>query len=946
MSQSSRHRAPENADKPQAASGLCDLAGRLASEAMAPPDLSRLFAASQSLVAPGSPSRDFAKLNFAIPDRAKSRSLGSKQAKAAVDRLRFGASDVSGPRPISGRQSVSGPKPISSAPDWTPQARPMADIVLPVLAGGEKAPSKLTRFLLIWSILVLGALIFSFSEADAQLAKGGTPAPDWATAAFEAAEAQSPPNADRVRMSLTDTDPRVEVEADQILNDENSGSLLLIGHVRLTRADEVITGDRAFWHEPTRAAEISGNVTLTTADFTATAARAAVNMDLRLAKIYDGQAFFPARHYYVEGDVIERQGPETLYINEAVFTTCDGDDPAWSIKATNFLVNKDGVATASGVRFDTSVMPLFYLPYFMVPIKNERQTGFLIPSLGNSSRDGFFLATPFFLELAEDYDLTILPFFRAHRGLSMTLEARYNLASGSGIWLATYMRDKQDNFFEFQNPGGGGRNVKDLYWLRAQNTWQVNEWDINLDLDIVSDPLLLYAFRNDLDGFHYSQQTFAQHFGRSVNEELDPTRLSTLFVQRAEPDTYYRAALTYTDNLYRYNNIDTLQNLPRLQFNLVSRPLRFGPLANLNGNWPRFSLAAQYDYFTRKSDDLSAVTETGHRLRVAPSLFYDQPIGSAFNLKIDAGAELTAYLPAGLRPAENGRERHTGFEREVTGNLDIELSTALQRIYDFGPGDAVATLHQITPLIRLEIVEAPGQETLPFFDNFDRRLNRRTFRYGLKNTLTTKIPVYGPDGALIRNDYRELLKLGVYSSYEFASNLDWAERDWARYYTTGYFDRGVGPLELEIETSIQPGVTARMISSLDGRTGHFTRHEISMNLASARGDSLSMIYDYDKPTLRQGPAGTSENISQIRGDAVLNLNSQWSTSFSTRYDFLRDNQLETYVALKYAAQCYGVSVVYSDTNSDRRVGLVFDLLGLGSFGTPTTSLSSSAPAND
>jgi LPS-assembly protein len=794
-------------------------------------------------------------------------------------------------------------------------------------------------------LAVLSFSLFSGAPAEAQEALGGTPPPDWAAAAFEAAEAQGPVNVDRVRIHLTDAEPRIEAEADQMLIDEASGSLLLIGNVRLTRADEVITGDRAYWHEPTRAAEISGNVSLTTSDFTATAKRAAVNMDLRLAKIYDGQAFFPARHYYVEGEVLERQGPNSLYISEAVFTTCDGDDPSWSIRATNFLVNSDGVATASGVTFDTSFMPLMYLPYFAVPIKNDRQTGFLIPSLGSSSRDGFYAATPFFWALGEDYDLTFVPYYRSRRGLAMTIEGRYNFSSGSGIWIATYLRDQQDNYFEYQNPAGGGRNQRDLYWLRAQNTWQWNDWDINLDLDLVSDPLLLYSFRDDLDGFIYSQELFARHFGRSVNEELDPNRLSTLFAQKAGPDTYYRASLSYTDNLYHEDNIDTLQNLHRLQFDLVSRPLKIGLLGEEDGNYPRLSLSAQYDYFTRHFDQMSQTTETGHRLRLAPSIFYDRSLGSALSLKVDAGAEFTAYMPSGLRPGMNERESHSGFIGVVTGNLDAELSTSLQRVYDFGPGEAVKTLHQITPFVKLEVVEAPAQEDLPYFDIFDRRLNRQTLRYGFRNTLTTKVPVRDPNGNVISHEYRQLLKFGIYSSYELASNLEWAERDWARYYTTGYFDRGVGPLEFEIETNIQEGLTARMISSLDGRTGQFTRHEISMSLASSRGDSLTMFYDYDKPSIKQGPVNVNESISQIRGDAVINLSRGWSTAFSTRYDFLRENQLETNVALRYSAQCYGVSLVYSDNNSDRRVGLVFDLLGLGSFGTPTTSISSGPAQN-
>ncbi|MDR1487867.1 MAG: hypothetical protein LBT62_07765, partial [Deltaproteobacteria bacterium] len=460
-------------------------------------------------------------------------------------------------------------------------------------------------------------------------------------------------NNQRVVMILEQNDPPIEVQADEMRHDQQNGRVNFIGNVRLTRGQEIITGDRAIWHDPTNTAEISGNVTLTTADFQATADRAAVNMDLRLAKIYNGRAFFPDRHYYVEGQVLERQGPETLYVNQAVFTTCDGADPSWSISASDLLVNRNGVALASGVLLRNKYFPMFYLPYFMVPIQNDRQTGFLIPSFGNSSRDGFVAATPFFWELAEDYDLTILPYYRSERGMAITVEGRYNLNSGHGIGIVTYLKDKQNNYYNFRNPGGQSRNSRDLFWIRTQNTWTAGEWDINLDLDLVSDPLFLYAFRNDLDGFEYSQQLFSQYFGRTVNEVLDPTRLSTLFAQRFLKDQYFRGSLTYTDNLYRRDNIDTLQNLPKLQYNLVSRPLDLG-MDGLQTLGPRLSLDVQYDYFSRKSNDLSDVSETGHRLYVSPQLFFNKNLGQWLSLKADAGLNLAAYAPTGLRPSELG----------------------------------------------------------------------------------------------------------------------------------------------------------------------------------------------------------------------------------------------------------------------------------------------------
>jgi LPS-assembly protein len=741
-------------------------------------------------------------------------------------------------------------------------------------------------------------------------------------------------------MVLRDTEPPVTITAQQMRYDQKTGRLEFFGQVRLHRGAELIEGDRAIWHDPSSTAEIAGQVRLLTPDFSAEAKRATVNLDLRLAKIYDGRAFFPQRHFYVKGEVIERRGEDTVYVQSGHFTTCDGEETSWSIEAENLLINPGGMATASGVVVNTRYFPLVWLPYFTIPIKNERQTGFLIPSIANSSRDGFSAALPFFWALSEDYDLTVTPVWRSKRGLAMTLEGRYNLEAGQGIWLVTYLRDHKNNYFNYTSFGQRRRHVQDVYWIRGQNDWRAGEdWELSLDVDLVSDPLSLYAFRNDLDGFRYSQNLFSAYFGRTVNEELDPLRLSTFFAQKRSDDTLFRGTISYVNNLYSEGNIDTLQNLPSLYFGLVSRPLTVPGADHDEMDRPRLSLDLRYDYFTRRTDSHSLITETGHRLIVAPALFWHHDFLGVTSLKIEGGLEFSAYDPNGRRPMELGRyQYHRSRQSNLASDLKAELSTSLARVYEGGFGEALATLHQMTPFVAFEVVESPSQEELPYWDLYDRQLRRRTFKYGLRNSLLSKTPIKDPEGRVTGYSYNSLLRFGLYSSYEFASNLKWAEQDWARYYTVGYFDRGPGPFELELETSLTPYLTARLLSSVDGRTGKFTKHDLNMTLSDQRGDMLSVIYDYESPTIQQGPR-PGQRANQIRSDLHLEFTGGWSTTISSRFDIQSHRGLETYVNLLYRDQCYGLGLVYVDSDSDRRVALVIDLLGLGSFGTPGAPMS-------
>jgi len=741
-------------------------------------------------------------------------------------------------------------------------------------------------------------------------------------------------------------DPPIVIRADAIESDRNTQLNHFVGQVSITRGEEIITADRAVWNDATNTAEVSGNIKIVTPDFTVLAQRAVINMDLQMAKIYDGRAFFPAQNYYLSGALIERLGEKTIHIKEGTATTCDGPNPAWTIQADSLTVTEGGYATASGVSFNTSVAPIMAMPYFVFPVKNERQSGLLFPGIANSSRDGFTIGLPIFWATGENHDLTYTPVWRSERGLSNTLEGRYHFEKGRGIWQITHLDDKDPQSFYYKNNAMDRQNTNNRYWLRAQNQWRLGEWDVNLNLDLASDPLYLAEFRNDFDGFNNSFNMFAREFGYTTNEYLDPLRNNTLYAQKTDYDTFIRGTIEYTEDLYSQDNRDTIQRLPSLQYNLVSRPwpesMGLG-LANL----PRVSLGLRYDYFSRTSNDLSLTDETGHRMQINPSMNWSSPLGGLATMQLDGDLGLTMYAADGRRPSNNtpadrAAARHDSRDNRLTGSMTASLSTTLSRVYGGGLGEAVATRHQMSPTLSYTHVEASGnQSDLPYWDPFDRRLPRRTVRYGLLNTFVSKTPAVDENGQNNGFDYFQFLKIGLWSSYEFRDNMEWAKDPYARYYTTDYYDRGAGPVELEIETFLNPFFSARLVSGIDGRTGKVTSHDLSFKAQDARGDSLTLTYDFDSPSTALGTGSNDyEDYEEVRADLTLVLNSEWTADFSSRYDLRVGRSLETHARLLYRAQCYGVGLLYSDSDNDRRVGLVIDLLGLGSINYDRSGLAS------
>lgn len=72
-------------------------------------------------------------------------------------------------------------------------------------------------------------------------------------------------------------------------------------------------------------------------------------------------------------------------------------------------------------------MPVFYIPYMTVPVSEKRKTGFLFPSFSSSTTNGIEIATPFYWNIAPEYDLTFTPHYMSSRGLFTKTEFRYLL---------------------------------------------------------------------------------------------------------------------------------------------------------------------------------------------------------------------------------------------------------------------------------------------------------------------------------------------------------------------------------------------------------------------------------------------------------------------------------------------------------------------------------------
>ncbi len=97
--------------------------------------------------------------------------------------------------------------------------------------------------------------------------------------------------------------------------------------------------------------------------------------------------------YTVRSTVVGRDSSSTMAFRNGVLTTCDDEDPHWSIRASRiWLLPGNEIALLNGV-LSIGPVPLFYIPFFYYPSDEM----IFHPVFGFKNREGYFVQTTTYL---------------------------------------------------------------------------------------------------------------------------------------------------------------------------------------------------------------------------------------------------------------------------------------------------------------------------------------------------------------------------------------------------------------------------------------------------------------------------------------------------------------------------------------------------------------------
>ena len=129
--------------------------------------------------------------------------------------------------------------------------------------------------------------------------------------------------------------------------------------------------------------------------------------------------------FYIWGDTVERLDEDTYLVNHGSMTSCECAKKGWLLSVGQARVKVGDKLVSHHAVFRFLGIPIFYFPIVVDSIAREpRQTGFLLPHIGNSTQKGYIVGDGFFWAINPSADLMFGVEEYSKRGLAQRGEFR------------------------------------------------------------------------------------------------------------------------------------------------------------------------------------------------------------------------------------------------------------------------------------------------------------------------------------------------------------------------------------------------------------------------------------------------------------------------------------------------------------------------------------------
>lgn len=520
------------------------------------------------------------------------------------------------------------------------------------------------------------------------------------------------------------------IKADSMFRDNEKDVAELKGNIQLIFEGQHIKADVARVHIRSRKLELFGNVEIVDSKNTIVGDQIFLDYESNTGIIYNGSV--QSGLVMFAGDVLEKSGDSQYVVTSAEYTACTNCPASWNFTGSTVRAQLGGYAYIKNAVLRFGGLPVFWLPYLVVPLKSDRQSGLLTPSFEVSDTGGIAISQPYFWAISRSSDATFELKNYTKRGPKGLLEYRYVLnESSSGnlfmgrIYDLAFSEDSRLNTYrpsyQLNNPLERWFIRYDHYFEFADGTVQRAKLNLASDLQYPKDfPVETlnhgdaamenrFSFTKNLPNQHYSLDSsyyINMLHGNPLSGNDDAVhRIPELRFAQSQKyigDTkfVYSMDLNFTNFTRSENSYDDMQ-----EQTINNAKIRF-PKNSCNSPQWEDDPSCQRIYDGSFDPAIDQI-RTGQRLDFKPALYYPVKLGDGID----------------LLPKINYRETHYNFAIEqnpylIRRYIRAELSGRLSLNRTYGDtknpkGNRVK--HEILPEVTFSRLPWLMQENHPFF---------------------------------------------------------------------------------------------------------------------------------------------------------------------------------------------------------------------------------------
>ena len=717
----------------------------------------------------------------------------------------------------------------------------------------------------------------------------------------------------------------IYLEADELINNEAAKLLTAQGEVVGRYQDRTLSADQVIYNLESGVVIATGNVLLTDpTGATQSADKIELSNTLEAGNAANFTAHQPGGGTLAAAFVTRTEGEEVELYN-AYYTPCeicedsekDGKaaKPSWRIKARKVSQDRD----TRTIRYNDAVFELLGLPVFYTPYlahadpSARRASGILTPFAGYDSATGLFASLPYYWAIDDYTEATFTPhiFQNVNPLLEYQLARKFNTGridiEGSFTYGSQFDRDG-DRFdpADFADPSDapGGRKLRSHIY--AKGFFEPSDfWDYGFGVQLTTDDNYLnrYNLEEDPEDFGLykaeSRRNVSQAFAVGQDDSFRFS-VSTFGFQDLRT-TFLEDETTGLISVDSPDDRELPIIAPKIEFEKYITAPQIGGRLKAFGDATLLTRDIGTDYFRATGGlDYSKtyITDIGAEVKPFANARYDY-----FSIQPEDRLSATGVAPDletvdfGRALGQVGADVRYPFIKQGA-NVDLIIEPRLQVTHNFGNAK----------LDRFSVLDSNNQALSLFQDGINIDFNQSLLWQSQKST--------GFD--FWQNGSRADIGASFIADWEKAR----AEFFVGRSYADGFDDSFVqgsgleggrsdyvGRLALDFNSKLQWTTDLRY----DAGDKDISRIDTSLNYRGKRFTLGSRYYRLDDSSaqLLDNPDVPSE---AIEGEAILNINRNWSLRYAANRDFDRKVTREQEIGLIFKDDCTLLEIFYERNN--------------------------------